>query len=70
MFGPLYDRVIARIQQYDDAYTEDIAHVRYVKRVVVHRTVKMSHSFLASGPSLDGLLLPGQLLGKGQYGMM
>ena len=43
---PAYDRVIARVRQYDDMHAEHNPCVRYVKRVVVVcRTVQLRHSF-------------------------
>ena len=60
MFGPAHDRVIARIQQYDDTQAEHnlcvTRKVQYVKRVV-YRTVQLSRSLPVLGPALDGFLL-------------
>ena len=52
MFGPKYDRVMAHmrhIRQYGGTQAAHNTYVRNAKRVVVRRTVKLIHSFPASG---------------------
>ena len=61
VFGPVYDKLIAGVRQYDDTQAEHNLYVRYVKRVVVIcRTVQLSRSFPALVPALDGFMVPGQ----------
>ena len=54
MFGPTYNRVMARlhdIRQYDGTQAVNNTYVQYAKRVVVVRyTVHASRLFSASGP--------------------